>query len=98
MQKLLAEFIGSAFLLIGVVGSGIMAEALSGGNDGLALLANAIATGCMLYAIITTLGPVSGRISTPQSRWPLPCVVTFEGARRCAMWRCRSWVGSSVSG
>ncbi|WP_420858889.1 MIP/aquaporin family protein [Marivivens marinus] len=65
MQKLAAEFIGTAFLLIGVVGSGIMAEALSGGNTGLALLANAIATGTMLYAIITTLGPVSGAHFNP---------------------------------
>ncbi len=48
-QKLLAEFIGTAMLLIGVVGSGIMAENMSGGNDGIALLANAIATGAMLY-------------------------------------------------
>ncbi|RYG92145.1 aquaporin family protein [Loktanella sp. IMCC34160] len=65
MQRLAAEFIGTAFLLIGVVGSGIMAEALSGGNTGLALLANAIATGAMLYAIITTLGPVSGAHFNP---------------------------------
>jgi len=64
-QKLLAEFIGTAFLLIGVVGSGIMARNLSGGNDGLALLANAIATGAMLYVIITTLGPVSGAHFNP---------------------------------
>ncbi len=64
-SKLLAEFIGTAFLLIGVVGSGIMGDALSGGNVALALLANAIATGCMLYAIITTLGPVSGAHFNP---------------------------------
>jgi len=64
-QKLLAEFIGTAFLLIGVVGSGIMAQNMSGGNDGLALLANAIATGAMLYVIITTLGPVSGAHFNP---------------------------------
>ena len=64
-RKLLAEFIGTMFLLIGVVGSGIMAQNLSGGNDGLALLANAIATGAMLYVIITTLGPVSGAHFNP---------------------------------
>jgi glycerol uptake facilitator-like aquaporin len=64
-QKLLAEFIGTAMLLIGVVGSGIMAETLSDGNVALALLANAIATGAMLYAIITTLGPVSGAHFNP---------------------------------
>lgn len=64
-KRLFAEGLGTAMLLIGVVGSGIMAEALSGGNVGIALLANAIATGCMLYAIITTLGPVSGAHFNP---------------------------------
>lgn len=64
-KKLLAEGLGSAFLLIGVVGSGIMAESLASGNTALALLANAIATGCMLFAIITTLGPLSGAHFNP---------------------------------
>ena len=64
-QKLLAELIGTAFLLIGVVGSGIMGQTLSGGNVAIALLANAIATGAMLYAIITTLGPISGAHFNP---------------------------------
>ncbi len=58
LQKLLAEGVGTAFLLIGVVGSGIMGEMLAGGNLAIALLANAIATGCILYVIITTLGPI----------------------------------------
>lgn len=65
LPKLAAEFIGTAFLLIGVVGSGIMGETLAGGNVAIALLANAIATGCILYAIITTLGPVSGAHFNP---------------------------------
>ncbi len=64
-QKLLAEGLGTAMLLIGVVGSGIMAETLANGNIALALLANAIATGCMLYAIINTLGPISGAHFNP---------------------------------
>lgn len=64
-QKLLAEGLGTALLLIGVVGSGIMAETLAEGNTALALLANAIATGCMLYALITTLGPISGAHFNP---------------------------------
>ena len=64
-QKLLAEAIGTAFLLIGVVGSGIMGASLSEGNIAIALLANAIATGCILYAIITTLGPISGAHFNP---------------------------------
>lgn len=65
MQKLLAEGLGTAFLLIGVVGSGIMGAALADGNTAVALLANAIATGCILYALITTLGPVSGAHFNP---------------------------------
>ena len=65
MQRLLAEGLGTAFLLIGVVGSGIMGEALAGGNTAIALLANAIATGCILYVIITTLGPISGAHFNP---------------------------------
>lgn len=64
-QKLLAEGSGTAFLLIGVVGSGIMGEALAGGNVAIALLANAIATGCVLYVIITVLGPISGAHFNP---------------------------------
>lgn len=64
-QKLAAEFIGTAMLLISVVGSGIMAETLAQGNTAVALLANAIATGAMLYALITTLGPVSGAHFNP---------------------------------
>ncbi len=65
MQKLLAEGLGTAFLLIGVVGSGIMGAALADGNVAIALLANAIATGCILYVIITTLGPISGAHFNP---------------------------------
>ncbi|KNG92958.1 aquaporin [Pseudaestuariivita atlantica] len=65
MQKLAAEGLGTALLLIGVVGSGIMGETLAGGNTAIALLANAIATGCMLYVIITVLGPVSGAHFNP---------------------------------
>ena len=60
-----AEFLGAGFLLIAVVGSGIMAEPLADGNTALALLANAIATGCMLYCIITLFGPVSGAHFNP---------------------------------
>ncbi|MEJ6745806.1 MAG: MIP/aquaporin family protein [Yoonia sp.] len=63
--KLFAEGLGTAFLLIGVVGSGIMGESLADGNTAIALLANAIATGCILYVIITTLGPVSGAHFNP---------------------------------
>ena len=64
-RKLAAEGLGTALLLLAVVGSGIMGEALADGNTAIALLANAIATGCMLYVIITTLGPISGAHFNP---------------------------------
>ena len=60
-----AEFLGAGLLLIAVVGSGIMAETLADGNTALALLANAIATGCILYCIIILFGPVSGAHFNP---------------------------------
>ena len=64
-RRLAAEFLGTAFLLATVVGSGIMAAALSQGNDALALLANAIATGCALVVLITIFGPISGAHFNP---------------------------------
>ena len=64
-NRVWAEFLGTAFLLIGVVGSGIMGEALAGGNVAVALLANAIATGCVLYVGISILGPISGAHFNP---------------------------------
>jgi glycerol uptake facilitator-like aquaporin len=59
------ELIATAFLLIAVVGSGIMAEKLTGGNVGLALLANAVATGGALVALILAFGPQSGAHMNP---------------------------------
>ncbi len=55
-----AEGIGTALLLAIVVGSGIMGEKLAGGNAAIALLANSIATGAGLHALIVMFGPVSG--------------------------------------
>ena len=63
--KLLAEGAGTAMLLISVIGSGIMGETLANGNAAIALLANAIATGCMLFVIITVLAPASGAHFNP---------------------------------
>jgi glycerol uptake facilitator-like aquaporin len=60
-----SELIATAFLLIAVVGSGIMAERLCGGNIGLALLANALATGGALVALILAFGPQSGAHMNP---------------------------------
>jgi glycerol uptake facilitator-like aquaporin len=64
-QQVFAEFIGTAALLCAVIGSGIMAERLSGGNMAIALLANTLATVFALYVLIETLGPVSGAHFNP---------------------------------
>jgi glycerol uptake facilitator-like aquaporin len=64
-KRLLAEFLGTAGLLVVVVGSGIMGEQLAQGNAAIALLANSIATGAGLYALIQTFGPISGAHFNP---------------------------------
>ncbi|HYK51374.1 MAG TPA: MIP/aquaporin family protein [Terriglobales bacterium] len=60
-----AEFLGTAFLVAAVVGSGIMGERLAGGNVAIALLANTIATGAALLALILTFGSISGAHFNP---------------------------------
>ena len=64
-QSTVAECLGTAFLLAAVVGSGIMAAKLAGGNGALALLCNTIATGAILTVLILTLGPISGAHFNP---------------------------------
>jgi glycerol uptake facilitator-like aquaporin len=64
-RRATAEGVGTALLLAAVVGSGIMAERLAGGNVGLALLANALATGAALFVLIAIFGPVSGAHFNP---------------------------------
>ena len=79
-RRLLAEGLGTALLVATVVGSGIMAERLAGGNQAIALLGNTIPTGAILVVIITILGPVSGAHFNP--------VVTLVFATRRTMpWR-----------
>lgn len=80
MRRATAEAIGTAFLLAAVVGSGIMAERLAGGNVALALLANAIATGTALVALILAFGPISGAHLNP-------AVTLAEAARGGIAWR-----------
>ena len=65
VRRAVAEALGTAFLLAAVVGSGIMGERLAGGNVAIALLANTIATGAMLVALILTFGPISGAHFNP---------------------------------
>ena len=79
-RRLAAEGVGSFFLFACVIGSGIMAEHLSGGNDAVALLGNTLATGAILFVLITMLGPISGAHMNPavslvvasrrELRWP----------------------------
>jgi hypothetical protein len=64
-RRIAVEAVGTAFLLAAVVGSGIMGERLAGGNVGLALLANTLATGAMLVTLILTFGPISGAHFNP---------------------------------
>jgi glycerol uptake facilitator-like aquaporin len=64
-RKLFAEGLGTAILVAAVVGSGIMAERLAGGNQAIALLGNTIPTGAILVVLITILGPVSGAHFNP---------------------------------
>ena len=79
-RRLAAEGLGTAFLLAVVVGSGIMAERLSGGNDAVALLGNTLATGAILFVLITMLGPVSGAHLNP-------AVSLVAASRRELAWR-----------
>ena len=79
-DRLVAESLGTAFLLAAVVGSGIMAERLSAGNVGLALLANSLATGAALTAMISSFGPISGAHLNP-------AVTLTEAVRGGIGWR-----------
>ena len=79
-RRLTSEFLGTAFLVAAVVGSGIMGERLAAGNAALALLANTIATGAALVALILTFGPISGAHFNP--------AVTLADAIECGIpWR-----------
>jgi glycerol uptake facilitator-like aquaporin len=79
-RRLLAEFLGTAGLVCAVVGSGIMAERLSGGNVAVALLANTAATGAALYFLIVSFAPVSGAHFNP-------AVTLMSLLRRDLSWR-----------
>lgn len=78
-QRLITEFIGTAFLLATVVGSGIMGERLSGGNVAIALLANTLATGAILACLILTFGKISSHFN--------PVVTAVSAALGQISWR-----------
>jgi len=79
-RRLAAEGLGAFFLFATVIGSGIMAENLSRGNDAVALLGNTLATGAMLFVLITMLGPISGAHMNP-------AVSLVAALRRELSWR-----------
>jgi glycerol uptake facilitator-like aquaporin len=92
VRRVVAEFTGTAFLVATVVGSGIMAERLSGGNVALALLANTIATGAALVALIFTLGGISGAHFNP-------VVTIMDALERGIPWHeTPSYVGAQIAG
>ncbi len=80
VRRAVTEALGTAFLLMAVVGSGIAAERLAGGNVALALLANSIATGAALVALILALGPISGAHFNP-------AVTLAQAMQRGIAWR-----------
>ena len=91
-RRAAAEALGTSLLLATVVGSGIMGERLAGGNTAIALLANSVATGAILVALIVALGPVSGAHFNP--------VVTLAEAARAGAGRrwVPVYVGSQIAG
>jgi glycerol uptake facilitator-like aquaporin len=91
-RAIVAEGLGTAGLLTAIVGSGIMAERLSGGNAAIALLANSAATRCALYVLIATLGRISGAHFNP--------VVTLLAAarRELAPGFALAYVGTQIAG
>ncbi len=95
-RRLAAEFLGTLLLLVAVVGSGIMAERLCGGNTGLALLANALATGAALAVLITVFGPLSGAHFNPAVT--LYFALAGDTGRRTAVLYILVQVGAAVAG
>jgi glycerol uptake facilitator-like aquaporin len=80
--RVVAEFLGTAFLLAAVVGSGIMAERLTSGNLAIALLANTLPTGAALVALILTFATISGAHFTPAVTIADALRVESPGAKR----------------
>ena len=91
-QSLCAEALGTLILVMTVVGSGIMAEQLSGGSEGLALIGNTLATGCILVVLITLFGPVSGAHFNPA------VTLAFYFAKELSAQAAFSYMASQICG
>lgn len=92
LKRATAEAVGTALLLAAIVGSGIMAQRLSGGNVALALLCNTLATGGVLAAIILALGPISGAHFNP-------AVTIADAWQRGLPWReVPAYIGAQIVG
>ncbi|MET0582120.1 MAG: MIP/aquaporin family protein [Pseudoxanthomonas sp.] len=102
-RRLLSEFIATALLLTTVIGSGIMAERLAGGNDAIALLANTLATVGGLYVFIEVFGPVSGAHMNPavttvmaaRGELPWPAVPGYVAAQLAGA-ACGAWLAHAM--
>ena len=94
-RRLVGEGVGTALLLAVVVGSGIMGERLAGGNVAIALLANTIATGAGLVALILTFGPVSGAHFNPIVSTYF-CLKRELTPKECAGYFCAQFLGGIV--
>jgi glycerol uptake facilitator-like aquaporin len=92
VRRAVAEALGTAFLLTAVVGSGMMGERLAGGNVAIALLANTLATGAMLVALILTFGPISGAHFNP-------AVTVADASQGGLAWReVPGYIAAQISG
>lgn len=108
IRRAAAEALGTAFLLAAIVGSGIMAERLAGGNAALALLCNALPTGAMLVVLIWIFGPISGAHFNPvvtlafclrrEARWPdfVPYAAAQVAGAVAGVWLAHAMFGLPV--
>ena len=107
-RQFAAEFFGTALLLLAVAGSGVMGEALAGGNVAVALLANSLVTGAALYVIISLFGPVSGAHLNPvvtlmawadraiEARQAFGCLVAQVAGAIAGVWAVHAMFGQAI--
>jgi glycerol uptake facilitator-like aquaporin len=91
-RRIFSEWLGTAFLLAAVVGSGIMAERLAGGNAALALLCNTLPTGAILVVLILIFGPLSGAHFNPA------VTLAFAGRGELPWWNAAGYVAAQIVG